>query len=338
MSPDLSILIVNWNSKDYLRRCLESIRATCADFSLQIVVVDGASFDGCAEMLAAEFPEVEFVQSEENIGFGRSNNLGFQRVKAKALLLLNPDTELKPGGVRFLYDELSRTSQAGIIGARLLNTDGTPQTSCVQSFPTPLNQALNSEILRRVFPNSKLWGIAALQSKDTPRPVEAVSGACMMLWSETFRQLDGFDPAYFMYGEDMDLCARAAQWKLNRIYVPRAEIIHHGGGSSTGKFSRVSAIFMRESINTFIHTHQGMFAAWRYRCLIAISAVVRLALLLPARLLASGKKKENRTQAVRKWWTNLRWSLGLESMKNWGAQAPVAKPAGVGRVTPCAPS
>src|SRR5688572_28797322 len=97
----LSILIVNWNSKDYLRKCLQSIRTTCAELSPQIIVVDG-SFDGCGQMLAAEFPEVEFVQIAENLGFGRSNNLGFERVTGDNLLLLNPDTELKAGAVQAL--------------------------------------------------------------------------------------------------------------------------------------------------------------------------------------------------------------------------------------------
>ena len=102
----LSILIVNWNSKDYMRECLHSISGTCGHLSPQVVVVDGGSFDGCAEMLAAEFPEVEFVQSPENIGFGRSNNLGFERVTGEALLLLNPDTELQPGAVDALLTAL----------------------------------------------------------------------------------------------------------------------------------------------------------------------------------------------------------------------------------------
>ncbi len=98
----LSVVIVNWRSKDFLRRCLKTLQTTCGEHQPQIVVVDGASFDGCAEMLAAEFPAVDFVQSSTNIGFGRCNNLGFSRVTGEALLLLNPDTELRENAVSTL--------------------------------------------------------------------------------------------------------------------------------------------------------------------------------------------------------------------------------------------
>ena len=150
MNRLLSILIVNWHSRDYLRRCLETVAATCADFAPQVIVVDGASFDGCDEMLSREFPAVKFIQSRENIGFGRSNNLGFAEVTTDAVLLLNPDTELRPGAVPRLMSVLDTMPQAGIVAGRLLNSDGALQTSCVQSFPTPLNQALDSGFLRNL--------------------------------------------------------------------------------------------------------------------------------------------------------------------------------------------
>jgi GT2 family glycosyltransferase len=312
LKPELSILIVNWNSKDHLRRCLETVCSTCRDIPLQIIVVDGGSFDGCNEMLAAEFPEVEFVQSKENIGFGRSNNLGFEHVTSEALLLLNPDAELKPNAVRLLLEQLRSTPEMGIIGARLLNSDGSLQTSCVQSLPTPLNQSLNSEFLRRLFPRSKLWGVTALESKEKPQQVEAVSGACMMLRSETFRRLGGFDPRYFMYGEDMDLCHRTALSGLKIFYLPTAEIVHHGGGSSVGKFSRLSAVFMRESVGMFIRTHQGILAAVLYRLFMAVSSMIRLVLLVPVCALSQASKKSARFDSIRKWLAILRWSAGLE--------------------------
>ena len=290
----VSILIVNWKSKDYLRQCLCTVRATCGSIFPQIVVVDGASFDGCAEMLATEFPEVEFVQSRENIGFGRSNNLGFARVSGEALLLLNPDTELRENAVSLLLKHLEELPGAGILGVRLLNSDGSLQTSCVQSLPTPLNQALASESLRRLFPNSRLWGISALR-QSAPSEVEAVSGACMMMRSETFRQVAGFNPDYFMYGEDMDLCARIRHLGLKVYHLPMVEIIHHGGRSSTGVFSKRTAVCMRASVHRFIRAHQGAGSALGYRFLMSVSSLVRLALLLPGCL---GPQDARRTAEV----------------------------------------
>jgi len=309
----LSILIVNWRSKDFLRRCLSSIDATCASLAPQVVVVDGGSFDGCGEMLAVEFPRVTFIQSPENIGFGRSNNLGFERVTGEAVLLLNPDTELQEGAVSALLQELQRLPAAGILGARLVNSDGSLQTSCVQSLPTPLNQALDSEFLRGLFPRSSLWGVRNVFSSVDPVEVEAVSGACMMLRSHTFRALGGFSPEYFMYGEDMDLCAQVRQLGLKIFHVPRAVIVHHSGGSTVGAFSETSAVIMRESISIFIRKHQGGAAAFAYRLCMAVSSLVRMLLLaLPCALSRAASSRDRYCLSLRKWTAILRWSAGGE--------------------------
>ncbi len=211
------------------------------------------------------------------------------------------------------FDQLERLPSAGILGPRLFNSDGSLQTSCVQSLPTPLNQALNSEFLRRLFPRSSLWGISAL-SQNTPSQVEAVSGACMMLRSETFRVIGGFSSDYFMYGEDMDLCARVRRLGMRVYHVPEAEIVHHGGGSSAALFSKTSTVSMRVSIHHFIRSHQGSGAAFAHRFLMAISSIVRLVLLLPVWLTAKVHSPSPRLESFRKWTTVLRWSVGLERM------------------------
>ena len=226
--PALSIVIVNWKSMEYLRGCLNSVETTCAGLKVEIIVVDGASFDGCAEMLADEFPHIIFIQSDENIGFGQCNNLGVGRASAPVVMLLNPDTELQEGTVKILMDELRLHPDAGLIAPRLLNTDRTLQTSCVRAFPTPVNQALDSDFLRAIFPDSALWGVGKAFKSRTPVVVEAVSGACMVLPTEVYRKLGGFHERYFMYGEDMDLCFRLRQAGYSVLHVPAAEIVHHG--------------------------------------------------------------------------------------------------------------
>ena len=307
----LSILIVNWRSKNYVRECLKSIRRTCATLEPQVVVVDGGSFDGCDEMLRNEFPEVEFVQSRENIGFGRCNNLGFEKVTGEIVLLLNPDTEVKEQSVALMVRHLLETKGVGMVGARLLNSDGSLQTSCVQALPTPLNQMLDSEFLRRLFPNSSLWGISALWLSE-PSEVEAITGACMLMRSETFRLIGGFDSQYFMYGEDMDLCARVQAAGLKVHYVPSAEIIHHGGGSSSGGFSKRSVVLMRHSIYLFLSSRRGQFSAISYRALTALSALFRMALLGLACLVRRARGDSPRVNALGKWLAVFRWSAGLE--------------------------
>jgi GT2 family glycosyltransferase len=310
----LSILIVNWNSRELLRKCLVSIRATCLDLQPQIVVVDNGSFDGCGEMLTKEFQEVEFLQATDNMGFGRSNNFGFARVTGDALLLLNPDTELKAGAVQTLLEQLKQLQFPGLLGPRLLNTNGSLQTSCVQSLPTPINQALSCDFFRRVFPALKLWGVNEAYASRSPVPVEAISGACMLLHSQTFRRVGGFDARYFMYAEDMDLCFKVRKAGLQVYHVPAAEVIHHGGASSASQFSKFSAVMQREALHLYMRLNYGRWSALAYRLIMGLSGLLRLLLLGPAYLFAKGEARDARCSSFRKWRAVLSWSLGLE---NW---------------------
>lgn len=310
----LSIVIVNWRSKDHLRGCLRSVQATAADLAPQVIVVDGASFDGCGEMLASEFSEVVFIQSQENIGFGRCNNLGFSKVASGAVLFLNPDTELKSACLQTMLAELERRPDAGILCPRILNPDGSLQTTCVRALPTPLNRAIDSTFFRRLLPNSRLWGIGRAFRAVEPIEVEAVSGAFMLMRSEVFARLNGFCPDYFMYGEDMDLCARVEKLGLQIVFVPGAEIIHYGGVSSSQQDSEFPTENMRLGWELYMLRHHGRRVAVWYRFLQFLSAVVRISLLLPA--CALGKKKsrdEARTSCV-KWGCVLKWAC-LSSSK-----------------------
>jgi GT2 family glycosyltransferase len=311
----LSILIVNWNSKDYLRNCLNTVRSTCADLNPQIIVVDGGSFDGCEEMITAEFPEVEFIQIQENLGFGKSNNVGFERVTGKALLLLNPDTELTPGSISKLMEYLQKITNSGILGVRLHRSDGILQTNCVQRFPAPLIEFLSTDVFLKIFANANIWGTnQAFHSKD-PIEVECVTGACMMMYSETFRKIGGFSPQFFMYGEDLDLCFKVKQLGLKIYHVPSVAIVHHGGGSSNESFSKFSTVLMRESVYLFIKNNRGMFSAIIYRILMAISSLIRILILISYYFFSIVFKpslKNKSVNLIRKWYSVLKWSTGFQ--------------------------
>ena len=310
MSETLSIVIVNWNSREHLRRCLETIQETCSDLSPKVIVVDGASFDGCAEMLEREFPAVSFMQSPHNIGFGRCNNLGFSKVGTDAVLLLNPDTELRPGAVARLLQVLKQTPNAGIVSPRLLNSDGSLQASCVQSLPTPLNQALDCDFLREKFAKSRLWGTYAAFHSNVPLEVEVLSGACMALQSETFQKLGGFREEFFMYGEDVDLCFRARGAGLKNIFVPDAEVVHHGGGSSLSQVSGFSSVMLRVAGEIYFRLNHGKMAGARYLFLQGISALFRLALLSIPIVFCSGERRVRALASAEKWITILKWAMG----------------------------
>src|SRR5690348_3920993 len=215
-NPDLSILIVNWNSVAFLRDCLESIYANTKAIQFEVVVVDNASHDGCEQMLATEFGSVRFIQSGSNLGFARANNLAFQASSGRNVLFLNPDTEVLGSALERLVRFLDENPRAGIVGPKLLNSDGSIQTSCIRSFPTILNEALDTDLLRRLFPRSRWWGIGPLfENRTAPAAVDAVSGASLMIRRNVFEAAGLFTTSYFMYAEDVDLCfkARRAGWE-----------------------------------------------------------------------------------------------------------------------------
>ena len=310
---DLSIIIVNWNSRDYVRKCLESIYANTRGISFEIIVVDGASYDGCGEMLAREFPKVTFVQSKENIGFARANNLGFAQSRGECVLFLNPDTEVVDDAITQLRDFLKKTRNAGIVGAKLLNTDGSVQTSCVQAFPTIWNQFFEAEILRRTFPHLSMWGMRPLFSMDKkPAEAEMLSGACLLLPRPVFQKCGGFSEEYFLYAEDLDLCCKTRRAGFKNYFVPAAVLIHHGGGSSHSSQSVFLTVLMRESVYRFLKKFRGGGYGLAFRASQALNALGRLALLLilfPIPLIRG--KAGSARDPIRRWAAILKWTLGL---------------------------
>lgn len=311
---ELSIIIVNWNSQVYLKQCIASIVDAKCKSQYEIVVIDGGSFDGCGEMLQQFYPHVRFIQSDRNLGFAKANNVAFKASRGDLVLFLNPDTEVVGPAIDILRDQLEQLPKAGVIGCKLLNADGSVQTSCIQSFPTILNQLLNSEVLMALFPKSRLWGMKPLFStSNEPAEVEVLSGACMMIRRALFEQIGQFSEDYFMYAEDLDLCFKVRQAGYKNYYVPDATILHFGGGSTQQRPSNFAVVTMRGSILRFLQKTRGPAYGVGYQVSMLISSVGRilgLVVLLPVYLirgrLASWKG------SARKWSAIFVWSMGLK--------------------------
>ncbi len=306
----LSIVIVNWNSKDQTRDCLDSLRAHCSNLKLQIIVVDGGSFDGCDQMIANDYPEVEFTQSEKNIGFGKSNNLGAEKATGEALLLLNPDTEVEPNSLQTLLAELEKQPQAGILGPLLLNSDSTRQEGSVHAFPTPLNQALDSDYLKRRLPKSSLWKTYKAFKTDSTTEVDAVGGACMLMWRSTFESVGGFTLDYFMYAEDLDLCKKVSVAGFRNYHAPQARVFHHAGCSSEKQFSKFSAVLIPTSMSIYMRLNHGLNAAIIYRVFICLSASFRTLAIGSVYALSSQSKRSRLIASLKRWTAVLSWSFG----------------------------
>jgi N-acetylglucosaminyl-diphospho-decaprenol L-rhamnosyltransferase len=310
---DLSIIIVNWNSRDYLEKCLASIEACPPDLEFEVIVIDSASYDGSDQLIKTRFPWVRFFQSHENLGFARSNNLGYEMAAGDNILFLNPDTEVVGTALQTLYENLTQTPGAGIVGARLLNSDGSIQTWAVQAFPTVLNQVFDSEVLRGWFPNSSLWGNRAVYESEARINVDVVSGACLMVKRSVFEAVGLFGSEYFMYSDDVDLCYQVRKGGWTNYHIPAAIVVHHGGGSSQQKESGFSSVMFLESRSRFFSkTRSGWYPA-AYRLAIGLAAMVRIAVISAALPLSRGKAGlESAKGSLSNWRVRVRWALGLE--------------------------
>lgn len=314
----LSVVIINWNSREMLAKCLESLRQQEFAGGMEIVVVDGGSFDGVDLMLKEYFPEVHFIQSPENIGYGRCCNLGARGVHGEYLMILNPDTELRPGVIRAMVGALACLPNAGLVGARLIDPDGTFQTSSTHPLPGLFNTLFDCALMRRF-----VWYLSGNSRIRTPFPVQAVSGACMVVRSSLYRRLGGFNPRFFMYGEDVDLCQRVRESGHGVYHVPAAHVVHHGGVSSAKQSSGFSAVMIREAVDTIMRIHRGEFSAFCSRVLMACSALMRLAVAYLARLFCDRRKRACFDRIIAKWLLVFRWCCGTEK---WASHHFVATP------------
>ena len=314
--PDLTIVIVNWNSKDYVQSCIASLVKTVSGIQYETIVIDSASFDGCGQMLNEYYPQVRFIQSEQNVGFGKANNIAASQATSDTIMFLNPDTEVLGQAVNKLYQAYLGQPDAGIMGCRLLNSDRTLQASCVQSLPTITNQLFDIDILRRQFASSKLWASAVNfegLAVEKPVAVEVVSGACMIVSKTIFDEVGGFSKEYFMYAEDLDLCYKTQTAGYVNYYFAGAEIVHHGGGSTQQKYSRFSVVMIPESVSRLMRKMHGGLYSLCYRAALGVSAILRLLLLLIMfPIFLSLKKTSAWSPMFEKWAAILQWSLGLE--------------------------
>jgi len=314
--PQLSIIIINYRSADFTRKCVQTIREDAGTVALETIVIDNDSHDGCGAILQSEFPEVHFIQSEKNLGFAGANNLGAARSAGSFLLFLNPDTEVQGQAIQNLLSALESDPDVAMVGARLLNSDRSVQTTSITAFPSILNQTFGAESLHRRFPKLKLWGMRPLfEPHQQPVAVDAISGACMMIRREAFIAVGGFTADYFMYAEDLDLCLKVRQSGHEVCYVPNAVVVHHGGKSSSSRSeSNYAAIMIRESMVCFMTRHRGEAYATAFRAVTAINALSRLMVLslLFAVSLATRRQQKVGNQ-IAKWMSIFKWSVGLQS-------------------------
>jgi GT2 family glycosyltransferase len=226
----LDTVIVSWRCEELLRRCLESLRDHPPSRPMRVHVVDNASGDGTAEMVAAEFPDVELTVNEANLGFSAANNLALRRGQAEYALVLNPDTRLPPGALDKLLELMDSKPEQGMCGPRLERPDGSFDHASRRSFPTPLSALGHFSGVGRRLDSGPL---AAYRAPEVDRgPVDAINGAFMLIRRQALDEVGLFDESYWMYMEDLDLCYRFCQAGWPIWFEPSVTVVHEKAGTS----------------------------------------------------------------------------------------------------------
>lgn len=257
---DLSIIIVHWNVRDLLRRCLHSILEERESSSVEVIVVDNASSDGSVEMLRAEFPSVHLIANTENRGFPAANNQGITIAQGRYVLLLNPDTEVVGDALATMVAFADVHPDVGIVGPQLLNPDGSVQSSR-RRYPTLATALFESTWLEPYAPRSLLRRYRMLDTPDdATQDVDWVDGAAVMARREGIEQVGPMDEGFFMYSEELDWCRRfrEAGWRV--VYLPTTRIIHHRGKSSEQVVAARHVHFQSSKVRYFRKHHSAAAA------------------------------------------------------------------------------
>ncbi|MCW5854256.1 MAG: glycosyltransferase family 2 protein [Anaerolineae bacterium] len=323
---DLAIVIVNWNVRDLLRRCLASLQAAIetAGVDTTVVVVDNGSADGSVAMLQAEFPWVQVIASPTNVGFTRGNNLALRMLGftdpiqgpgegagglglPHYILLLNPDTEVPPTALATLLAHMDAHPEIGLLGPRLRNADGSLQSSR-RRFPTLATGLLESTVLQQWWPTAPPLQrfYMADQPEDQPQAVDWLVGACMLTRREALVQVGLLDEGYFMYSEEVDWARRfkALGWQV--VYLPTAEVLHYEGRSS-GQVVAQRAIYFHTSKVRYFRKWHGPLVGEGIRLFLLATYVYHTADEGARWLL--GHKRPLRAARVRAYWQVLRSGL-----------------------------
>lgn len=283
---DVGIIILNWNTRDFLKRCLETVLTSEGDFTYKVIVVDNASSDDSVAMVQAEFPQVELIASEINGGYPYGNNLGLKKlgfhgagqVDADApryVVLLNADTEVPPDAFYRMMQYMDSRPEIGVAGPKLVLNDGSLDLACRRSFPTPLVSFYRFSGLSKLFPDHPQFGRYNMTFADPDQELEvdSVVGAYMQVRREAIKAVGLLDETFFMYGEDLDWAYRikTAGWKV--FYYPNV-VIKHVKRAASRKSQRAQFEFNRAML-IFYRKHYRMTTPLWLHTLVLLGLLVK---------------------------------------------------------------
>lgn len=264
---DISICILNWNAKDFLLGCLESVFQNVQG-KFEVIVVDNASEDDSLLQISRRFPDVHIIKCKQNRGYAVGNNVGIKVCRGRYILILNPDTIVKKNSIEKMIEFMGLHPQAGACGCRLVHPETGKVEISARSFPTFLPLLWNISYIDRLFPSSRIFNkyLSDYSRKASAQEVDWVTGASLMLRKKTLETVGGFDEHFFMYCEDVELCYRLKQAGWQVYYYPEAEIGHFRGQSSklrqTFNQSPLSIWGAQQQTASMIYFYKKHFKTW----------------------------------------------------------------------------
>lgn len=299
----LSVVIVSWNVKGYLEKCLRSVYAFTRGMEFEVLVVDNASTDGSVEMVRALFPQAVCVAGAVNLGFSTANNLAMRRARGKYVAMLNPDTELTGNSLKELVDYMEARGGAVCAAPRLTYGDGSLQHSC-RHFPTLFTDLMTKLYLDALFPRSAFFNRyrMGMWGHDREREVDQPYGACLVFRGADLRRLGYMDERYFMYYDEVDLCYRFKRAGGAIVYLPRISIIHHANRSSN-QAADACHRWKTQSQMFFYRKHYGAAGVLGLFFNLALQFALIFAVLYPLHALAGRPRdiRSARRAAVTAW-------------------------------------
>lgn len=316
---DVSILIVSYNTREMTRIALDTIAAETKLVSYEVIAIDNASSDGSAEMIASHPLEPQLITLRDNIGFARANNLAAGVARGRYILLLNPDTEVLDGAIDKLIAFARAEPQARIWGGRTVFADGTLNPSSCWGRMTPWNLICRATGLSAIFSGTKAFNGEAIGgwARDSVRRVDIVSGCFFLIERELWDGLRGFDPLFFMYGEEADLCLRAHAFSARPMVTPQATIIHHGGASEKARADKMVRLLAAKA--SLIDRHWQPALAPLGRWLMSVWPLTRAIALSASNAL---RPSPERRQSAETW--GLIWARRSEWQLGYPAPTPPA--------------
>lgn len=308
--PDVSVVITNWNGRELLQACLQSIYDKTTGIRTENIVVDDASTDDSVELVRSKFPDVKLVLNQANLGFARANNRGIELATGRYVLLLNSDTVLLNNAIKILADFLDTQPDAAVCGGCLKNKDLSTQIS-YGSFPTFFQAIIDALFLNDLFPRAGLpnRGAFAPESAVSPGKVDFIIGADMLIRKEIIDRSGLFDEQFEAYCEEVDFCYRITQEKHGKAYlVPGAQIVHLGG-MSYSKLGKRQIQMLYSGYDKFLRKHHGSLYALATRILYAWHYIVKFCVRLVSWLLSSGELKNVKKRGVLHAWYTVLYSL-----------------------------